>query len=325
MLLTEQVRVSSRDGACDMTYYHVCITPKSSQSYRDVEVKLDLTLEELEERFIAPYRRGNSITVNGRVYPLGDIERIRINETRKDSEAIYPAVVEEMMKEMDYHGEYHRLDEWVIMRDIADSGNEVTDKFITGPPGSESDSGVAGGQYLRPPTDAREVFVVHGRNEQARKAMFEFLRAIGLHPLEWSEAVRATGRPIPYIGDILNAAFSRAHAVVVLLTPDDEARLSKSLRVDNDPPHEVELSGQARPNVLFEAGMAMGRDEDRTVLVEVGEMRPFSDIAGRHVIRLDDSSQRRQELAQRLEAAGCPVNLDGTDWHSAGDFDGALE
>ena len=63
--------------------------------------------------------------------------------------------------------------------------------------------------------------------------------------------------------------------------------------------------------------MAMGRDERRTVLVEVGNLRPFSDIVGRHMIRLDNTTARRQELAQRLEAAGCPVNLRGTDWQGA--------
>ena len=65
----------------------------------------------------------------------------------------------------------------------------------------------------------------------------------------------------------------------------------------------------------------MGRSEDRTVLVELGVLRPFSDIAGRHTIRLDNTSQRRQELAQRLQAAGCPANLDGTDWHTVGNFE----
>ena len=70
--------------------------------------------------------------------------------------------------------------------------------------------------------------------------------------------------------------------------------------------------------------MAMGRDQDRTVLVELGTLRPFSDIAGRHTIRINNTSQRRQELAQRLRAAGCPVRLEGTDWHTAGDFDSAL-
>ena len=68
----------------------------------------------------------------------------------------------------------------------------------------------------------------------------------------------------------------------------------------------------------------MGWSEDRTILVELGRLRPFSDVAGRHVIRLGDSSQRRQELAERLQLAGCPINLSGTDWHTAGDFTAAL-
>ena len=70
--------------------------------------------------------------------------------------------------------------------------------------------------------------------------------------------------------------------------------------------------------------MAMGRNEDRTILVELGTLRPFSDVAGRHVIRLDNTTQRRQELARRLQTAGCPVNLDGTDWHTTGDFEAAF-
>ena len=67
--------------------------------------------------------------------------------------------------------------------------------------------------------------------------------------------------------------------------------------------------------------MAIASAEERTILVELGNLRPFSDIAGRYTIRLDNTSQRRQELAKRLEVAGCPVNLEGTDWHSAGDFE----
>ena len=183
------------------------------------------------------------------------------------------------------------------------------------------------GDYMNnsvPPASTREVFVVHGRNLGARDALFEFLRAIDLHPMEWAEAVGATGKTSPYIGEILDAAFSKAHAVVVLFTPDDEARLRQELRRDSDPPHETELTGQARPNVLFEAGMAMGRYPERTILVELGSLRPFSDISGLHVIRLGNTSPPRQDLAKRLESAGCPVNLNGTDWHSAGDFDSAV-
>lgn len=103
------------------------------------------------------------------------------------------------------------------------------------------------------------------------------------------------------------------------------SNVASSSRTDSDGPHEVELSGQARPNVLFEAGMAMGRDHGRTILVELGVVRPFSDVAGLHVVRLDDTPERRQELAQRLRAAGCVVNTDGSDWYRADRFGGAVE
>ena len=150
--------------------------------------------------------------------------------------------------------------------------------------------------------------------------MFAFLRSIGLEPIEWTEAVKWTKSGSPHVGEILDAAFNRAQAIVVLMTPDDEARLRLEFQYGNDPPYEKKLTPQARPNVIFEAGMALGRDPDRTVLVEIGQLRPFSDIAGRHTVRLDNSSAKRQDLAMRLRTAGCPVNLEGTDWHEAGEF-----
>jgi predicted nucleotide-binding protein len=169
--------------------------------------------------------------------------------------------------------------------------------------------------------DSRNVFVVHGRNLDARNSLFRFLRSIGLRPLEWSQAVTATGKASPFIGEILDSAFSNAQAVVVLFTPDDEAHLRDQFRGANEPAYETELTGQARPNVLFEAGMAMGRNPDRTIIVELGTLRPFSDIAGRHTVRLSNESVARQELAQRLDTAGCPIDLSGRDWHTEGDFE----
>ena len=305
-------------GLWNVPYYHVRIWLKESPKDSAV-VCLDLTLEDLESRVLVPRRQGLPITLSGKTMPIEDIDRIKITVTEQDSEQLYANI-----KRRRSNSRVLTISP-VTNSDIAAQGNDVTDEFITGPPGSEVKADTHLDKELMPPADAREVFVVHGRNEKARQAIFAFLRSIGLHPLEWSEAVQSTGRSSPYIGDILNAAFSRAHAVVVLMTPDDDAQLRKPLRSDHDAPHETELSGQARPNVLFEAGMAMGRSEDRTILVELGTLRPFSDIAGRHVIRLDNTTQRRQELAQRLKLAGCPVNLNGIDWHSAGDFAAALD
>lgn len=168
---------------------------------------------------------------------------------------------------------------------------------------------------------SRRVFVVHGRNKDLQDAMFTFLRSISLEPIEWTQAVQWTGKGSPHIAEILNAAFDQAQATVVLMTPDDEARLRLDLQSSDDPQYEKDLTPQARPNVIFEAGMAFMHDPGRTVLVEIGQLRPFSDIGGRHTIRLDNSTAKRQALAMRLRDAGCQVNLDGTDWHEAGNFE----
>jgi predicted nucleotide-binding protein len=164
------------------------------------------------------------------------------------------------------------------------------------------------------------VWVVHGRNTQVRDSLFAFLRAIGLTPLEFSKAVRRTKKAAPYVGEILDAAFANIAAVVVLLTPDDQARLKRKFLHRRDPAYERRLTGQARPNVLFEAGTAFGSHPRSTVLVEVGDLRPFSDIAGRHVVRLRNDAKSRVEFADRLRVAGCDVVTDGTDWLTVGNF-----
>lgn len=164
------------------------------------------------------------------------------------------------------------------------------------------------------------VFVVHGRDLASRDAVFAFLRSLALKPLEWNQALRLTKKGAPYVGEVLDAAFSEAAAIVVLLTPDDEARLKPQFLQPRDPAHERQLTGQARSNVLFEAGMAFGKNPNSTILVQLGDLRPFSDVGGRHVLHLSDNPASRQEFATKLANAGCNVDTSGTDWLTAGTF-----
>lgn len=125
---------------------------------------------------------------------------------------------------------------------------------------------------------------------------------------------------------MLDRAFTEAQAVVVLITGDDIARVGTRYAEAHDPPEETEPTPQARPNVLFEAGMAFGQYPERTVLVHLGRTRPFSDVVGRNVLYVSNDIRKRQGLADRLRTARCDVKTDHkTDWHTAGDFDAANE
>ena len=174
--------------------------------------------------------------------------------------------------------------------------------------------------------DDRRVFVVHGRNLAARDAMFSFLRSIDLKPIEWTEAISSAiadeAGLSPYIGDVLEVAFGKAKAIVVLMTPDEIAYLRNDIddiALQGEDP-ECQPSEQVRPNVLFEAGMAMGINPNGTILIKLGSTRPFSDIVGRHTIVIKDGPEWRHDLVKRLESAGCPVDNDGTDWLRSGNF-----
>ncbi|GAA3934298.1 CATRA conflict system CASPASE/TPR repeat-associated protein [Actinoplanes auranticolor] len=142
-------------------------------------------------------------------------------------------------------------------------------------------------------TPARDVFVIHGGAEPARAAMFDFLRALGLRPLEWEELIARTGSAAPDEAEVITRAFAANAAAVVLLTPADAAA----------------------PAVLVTAGMALARQPDRTVIVEVGDVLAFAGLTGRATVRIDGANATGlHQVAQRLRTAGCAVHTDGVEW-----------
>lgn len=165
-----------------------------------------------------------------------------------------------------------------------------------------------------------KVWVVYGRNEEVRRSLFALLRSVGLQPIEWNSAIAQTKKGSPFIGEILDAGFSKAVATVVLFTPDDEAKLKDEFIKRSDQRFERKLTGQPRPNVVFEAGMAFGRQPEGTIIVQVGKIRPISDLLGRHVVHLNDSFDSRHQLIVKLRSVGCPVDDTGADWRTARGF-----
>jgi predicted nucleotide-binding protein len=167
----------------------------------------------------------------------------------------------------------------------------------------------------------RTVMVVYGRDDQARQAMFDFLKSLDLKPMSWTQGISQTKIANPTVRQIVDALFAKAVAVVVLLTPDDVAKLKPEFHKKNEPAHETHLTGQARPNVLFEAGMAMSSHPDRTVMTQIGDVKPFTDIGGIHITHLSNLIETRRELATKLINAKCQVDMDDDEWRTAGNFE----
>jgi predicted nucleotide-binding protein len=164
------------------------------------------------------------------------------------------------------------------------------------------------------PDTTRRVFVVYGRDGALTKSFFDLLYAVGLEPLEWERLIGPTGTSTPYLGQVVSKAPHLAQATLVLLSPDDIVELHPDLRLASDHHHERGRTGQARPNVLFELGLAFMAYPESTVIAEVGQMRPISDLAGLNVIRFDGSAISVKKVLDRLILAGCPVNMSGTSW-----------
>jgi hypothetical protein len=61
----------------------------------------------------------------------------------------------------------------------------------------------------------------------------------------------------------------------------------------------------------------IGAHPDKTLLVQVGDTRDISDIAGKHILHLSDNANSRKELAQRLATKlKFKVDTTGTSWLS---------
>lgn len=172
-------------------------------------------------------------------------------------------------------------------------------------------------------TKNNQIFVVHGRDIQLTADMHAFLRAIGLVPKEWSQAIKEAKGANPHVDDVISKAMKSVQGVLVMFSPDEEARLkSKFASAIDRKKGQTTLDGQPRPNVILEAGLALGAHSQKTLLVQVGDVRDISDIAGKHLVHLNNSAESRKELAQRLRTKlKFKINTDGADWLSIGDFD----
>jgi predicted nucleotide-binding protein len=172
-----------------------------------------------------------------------------------------------------------------------------------------------------PMPDKKKVFVIHGRCAPARHEMGVFLRSLGLEPV-WFRDVRKNMGGTVHIIKVVEQGMKEAHGVLALITPDEFSALRPALRKTGESGEIVER-WQARPNVLFEAGMAYARDPDRVAFVLFGDAKLFTDASGMCIFWPTNDHGPDSDRAQLRDLLGggmqCEINTKH-DWMTSGDF-----
>jgi predicted nucleotide-binding protein len=156
-----------------------------------------------------------------------------------------------------------------------------------------------------PRRDGKKIFVVHGRDMRPLAALSQYLQFLHLEVMPWSEAVNLADGTQPHTYDVVKAGMDAAAAVIVIFSPDDLARIKDDFSQPGDADRTPR--GQARPNVLLEAGMAFALARERTIFLQSATTREISDIAGFNWVKLDGRWDSRNDLKERLNRAGANV------------------
>lgn len=148
------------------------------------------------------------------------------------------------------------------------------------------------------------VFIVHGRDLAPLRVTRQFLQFLGLHSMTWADATARTGKSQPTTYEIVRTGIEVAGAVIVIFSPDDQAKVQNHLA---QPGESLAPMGQARQNVTLEAGMAFATAPHKTIFLRSGLTREISDIAGFNWVALDGHYENRLDLKTRLKNAGAAV------------------
>ncbi|MEM9789180.1 MAG: nucleotide-binding protein [Planctomycetota bacterium] len=140
---------------------------------------------------------------------------------------------------------------------------------------------------------SNRVFVVHGRNEQARNSVVKFLRELGLQPVVLHEQANM-GRHL--LTKFIDEAELVTFAVVVM-TGDDIGGVK-----------DQESNPRARQNVILELGYFLSHlGQERVCALKSPGLETPSDFDGIVYISMAEEEVWKEELLRELKAAKMPV------------------
>jgi hypothetical protein len=147
------------------------------------------------------------------------------------------------------------------------------------------------------------VAVACDMNSPSGSAMFAYLEALGLTPVAFDAILMWDADAGLPSQQALGELFRKVQAVVVLFSPSSEVQAQDQVSQSHSL-GMMECDPESRVQVA--AGMALGLNQARTILVRSGQVRESLALYAQ-CIELDGSERTQAELIRRLKAAGCQV------------------
>lgn len=157
-------------------------------------------------------------------------------------------------------------------------------------------------QNLSPPPQVvarnkRKVFIVHGRDNEAKQEVSRFIEKLGLVAIILHEQASSGMTIIEKIEHYSNDA----DFALVLYTPCDHGR---GVHESNIPP-----KNRARQNVVFEHGYLMAKlGRENVCSLVKGAIETPNDISGVVYVQLDELGAWKNEVGKELKACGYAIN-----------------
>ncbi|MDX9965086.1 nucleotide-binding protein [Desulfobacter postgatei] len=146
------------------------------------------------------------------------------------------------------------------------------------------------------PRNKRKVFIVHGRDNEAKQEVSRFIEKLGLEAIILHEQASAGMTIIEKIEHYSNDA----DFALVLYTACDRGR---GAHESNIPP-----KNRARQNVVFEHGYLMAKlGRENVCSLVKGSIETPNDISGVVYVAMDDYDAWKNEVAKELKTCGYSI------------------
>lgn len=268
-------------------FYHVLVETKNKDNngkFISVYEADHQDMDSLQEEVLLPYLKKEEVWIDGRMIAFDEINQLKVFTSKFEIDMIWNGVTMQggfssLVHRKSMLHERYMTD---VTKDILRPLKQNVSKNI--------DSNHVDANFL---ISNQKIFLVHGRDGEAKSEVARFIQMIGLEPIILHEQANNGNTLIEKIEEHTDVGFG-----IILYTPCDIGGLSKD-----------ELKPRARQNVIFEHGYLLAKlGRKRVAALVKANVESPSDISGMVYIKHDDNNGWKFDLIKELIALG--YNID---------------